>query len=393
MTGAGAIVAQRFGAVTAHENGARMFDMFEQGGRIFHRQLQMLGRDPVADRGGLSQIAGENEQRPAIDAGGDNFAPLHVGQLPLHGRRHGFEIGGVRGDQNRLRLFVMFGLGKQVHRDPVGIGAAVADDGKFGGPGYHVDADLAEHQLFRDGYIDIARAGNLVDFGNGRGAIGHGADRLGAADGIEPIHAGQRRRGQYRVVAGAMGKRRRGDNLADAGYARGNRQHQHGRRIACLAAGDVNAHARQSANLLPVYRAVLFGVLPGTLLLGLVITPDAFGGVAQGAGTRRRQPLQRLLHLAALHRKSSHVRGRQTVEAARVFENGLVAPRANVFEYGAHPAGDVFVQQHPPVERGGQPLAEIGFGRGQKIDVESRPAHGRSFSRRAAPRLRPSVPG
>ena len=37
MARAGAIVAERFRAMAAHENGARVFDMFEQGPRVFDR--------------------------------------------------------------------------------------------------------------------------------------------------------------------------------------------------------------------------------------------------------------------------------------------------------------------------------------------------------------------
>ena len=187
----------------------------------------MFGRDAVADRRGLLEIVGEYEQRAVVDARRDDVAPLHIRQMAPHGCRHRVEIGGVGGDQDRLRPLVVFGLGEQVHGDPVGVGAAVADHRQLGGAGDHVDSHLAENEFLRHRDIDIAGTGDLVDRRHGCGAVGHGADGLGAADGVQAVHAGERGGGENHVVARAIRERNRGDDLAHAGDAGRNREHQH----------------------------------------------------------------------------------------------------------------------------------------------------------------------
>ncbi len=69
----------------------------------------------------------------------------------------------IVGDQDRLRAFVMLGLGEQVGGDPVGIVLGVGDDQHFRRAGDHVDADLSEHLALGLGDIGIAGADDLVD--------------------------------------------------------------------------------------------------------------------------------------------------------------------------------------------------------------------------------------
>ena len=94
----------------------------------------------------------------------------------------------------------MLGLREEVHRDPVGIGRAVADHQDLGRPGHHVDADRAEHAALRRGDVGVARADDLVDRGNGRGAVGERADRLRAADREHAVDAGELRGRKHQRV-------------------------------------------------------------------------------------------------------------------------------------------------------------------------------------------------
>ena len=91
----------------------------------------------------------------------------------------------------------MFGLGKQIHRDPIRIGFAIADDEDFGWPRNHVDADHAKHAALGGCDIGIARADDFVHLRYGRGAVSQRAHGLRTADGEYAIHATHMRRGQY----------------------------------------------------------------------------------------------------------------------------------------------------------------------------------------------------
>ena len=121
----------------------------------------------------------------------------------------------------------MLGLREQIHRNPVGIGFAIAHHQNFGRAGNHVNADYAEHHAFGGGDIGVARAGNLVDFGNGASAIGQRRHRLRAADGEHAIHTGNRRRRQHHVVEFTIGRGHDHDQLRHTGDLGGNSIHQH----------------------------------------------------------------------------------------------------------------------------------------------------------------------
>ena len=58
-------------------------------------------------------------------------------------------------------------------------------------PGDHVDADLAEHLPLGGGDVGVARPDDLVDRGDALGAVGKRRDRLGAADAIDLVDAGE----------------------------------------------------------------------------------------------------------------------------------------------------------------------------------------------------------
>src|SRR5690349_23835664 len=71
----------------------------------------------------------------------------------------------------------MLGLREEVHRDPVRLGPAVADDEDLRRSRDHVDADLAEHLALRGSDIGVARADDLVDARHALRAEGEHGDR------------------------------------------------------------------------------------------------------------------------------------------------------------------------------------------------------------------------
>ena len=138
-------------------------------------------------------------------------------------------------------------------------------------------SDAAEHLALGSSHIDIAGTDNLIDTRNRFRAKGQRRDSLSTTDRKQAIHPGNGRRGQHHVVHIAVGRGRHGDQLAHSGHLGRNSIHQHRRRIGRLAAWHIQSHSVHTANLLTQYRAVVFLVLPGRLLLALVITADTIG--------------------------------------------------------------------------------------------------------------------
>ena len=130
---------------------------------------------------------------PAILPRGSRLELAFDGALRRRGERC------VVGDQDRLRARVMLGLRQQIGGDPVGIAGLVGDDQHLGRTGNHVDADLAEHNALGGCHVGIAGSDDLGDRRKGRGAVGQGRDRLGAADTENLVDAGELRRRQHQA--------------------------------------------------------------------------------------------------------------------------------------------------------------------------------------------------
>ena len=123
-------------------------------------------------------------------------------RLGLHpgGERFG------RGDADRgLEAAAVLGLRQQVGGDAAGVGVSVGEHDDLRGAGDGVDADAAEHLLLGGGGVRSAGAGDLVDRGDGFGAEGEGADRLGAADRVDLVEPEQGRGGEDHRVRQAAG--------------------------------------------------------------------------------------------------------------------------------------------------------------------------------------------
>ena len=94
----------------------------------------------------------------------------------------------------------MLGLGEEVGGDPVGIVVAVGDDQDLARAGDHVDADRAEHLALGGGDVGVARPDDLGDRRDRRRAVGERGDRLGAADAVDLVDAGEPGGGEHQRV-------------------------------------------------------------------------------------------------------------------------------------------------------------------------------------------------
>ena len=124
MVRAGAVVAQAFAGVGAEEDRAGMPQQRLPALRLARADLEVFGRDAVAELAGLFHRAREDQRAAPFERGADDVCARQARQQALDRRAHGIEVGGVGAQQQALRQFVVLGLREQVHRHPVGIGRA-----------------------------------------------------------------------------------------------------------------------------------------------------------------------------------------------------------------------------------------------------------------------------
>ena len=120
----------------------------------------------------------------------------------------------------------MLGLDDEVDGDERGRRSGTGHDDDLGGAGEgrrhaYNPADLA----FRLGDVGIAGAGDDVDPGDGGGPVGHGPDRLGAADPVDLADAGDGGRRQRGVVDLAVARRRHAERDAPTPATRAGAAH------------------------------------------------------------------------------------------------------------------------------------------------------------------------
>lgn len=121
----------------------------------------------------------------------------------------------------------MLGLGREVERDQLGVGAAVGGDQQVARPGEAIDADDAGQLPL--GLLDpeVPGADDHVDLADGRGPVGEGRDGVRPAHPVDAVGAGQAGGGAQDEIVGG----RRDDDLVDARGPRGHDAHDHGRGV------------------------------------------------------------------------------------------------------------------------------------------------------------------
>ncbi len=233
----------------------------------------------------------------------------------------------------------MLGLAEQIGGDERRVGAVVGNDQDLGGARRQVDADQAEQLPLGLRHVRIAGAGDHVDGAHADAAVGHGAERLHAADGVDFVGArlGQRiERGGEDALR--VARRGRADDVGDAGDLGGGDAHDGGGNERILAAGDVAADGFDRDDLLAERDAVadlglelVQGVAlalgeVGDLLLaeGEIVLEDGTHGLARGGD------------LGIAHAELGPL---PAVEILGVAAHRGVAVLLDVVEHGAHAIG------------------------------------------------------
>ena len=244
MVTAAAIVAHRFGRPLAEKNRAGTLYALEQRARRGHLQDQVLGRIAVAYLDRLCQRVDRNQPALRQRLAGDRAA-RQFGALALDFGGRPIQQNGRRTQQDHLRIRPVLGLRQQVGGDEYRVRAGIGDHQHFGRAGRHVDRGairIGRHLQLRLGDPGIAGAEQLVAFRHAGRAVSHGGDRLRAAQLEHAVHTGEPRRIQHRLIAAAVGARRRAQHhFAATGDVRRHAQHQRGRRQRRAAGRHVQA--------------------------------------------------------------------------------------------------------------------------------------------------------
>ncbi len=179
----------------------------------------------------VGNLNGSGEVRDHDAAtGGNGFHQYRVpgerGHLPLHFGHHRARQLHRGCDQDGLGLRIVFGLRQQIRSHEIGAGAVIGENQHFGRTRGHVHSRafrIGGHLLFGGGHPGVAGTEDLVDLGDGRGAIGQCGDSLGATHLEDGIDAAQLGCDQHRRVGAAAVGRGAQDALRTARQPRGQR--------------------------------------------------------------------------------------------------------------------------------------------------------------------------
>ena len=351
MVRAGAVVAQRFGGVAAHEDRTGMADLRQPALRVSDRQLQVLRRNAVGNHHGFIHVGHLDQCATALQRGADDLGTLHGRQQAVDAGLDGVEEGGIRADQDRLGIFVVLGLGEQVHGDPVRIGLAIAHHQDFRRAGNHVDAALTEHMALGGGHIDVAGADDLVALRHALGTVGQCGYGLCATDAEHAVNAGHAGSGQYQLVQLATRGRHHHHDFRHTGDLGRDGVHQHGGWIGGLATRHVQAGAIQRSDLLAEDSAVGFGVGPGVLLLAFVIQAHALGGLLQRSALGIGDAGQRQFQTGTVEDQLGHAGGFHLVETTAQFDQCGIALLADGLDDVQHALVDGIIGHAFPAEQ------------------------------------------
>jgi hypothetical protein len=134
------IIADGLRCPLAEEHRAGMGDLGEERLGVVHAKLEVLGRDPVAERRRLRQVPHHDHRAVIAPGRARDGPPFQRLQAFVHRVDHSLAEGRVIGDQDRLCTFVMLRLAQEVDGDPVGVVLGIRDHEDFRGPRDHVDA-------------------------------------------------------------------------------------------------------------------------------------------------------------------------------------------------------------------------------------------------------------
>ena len=262
----------------------------------------------------------------------------------------------------------MFGLGKQVHGDPVRVGLAVTDHQYLRRAGNHVDTDHPEYFALRGGHKNIPRTHNLVDRGHGFGAIGQRSHGLGATDSKHAVYPGNGGRCQHHVIHHTIRGRHHHDNFRHTSDFGRNRIHQYRRRIGRLATRHVQTGAIQRRYLLAQHGSVFVLVLPGLLILAFVVVTDASRRFFQTLTLILGNSVQSCLQTAFIHFQLSHGANVQAIKLGRKLQHRRIAPGLHLVQDMPNRLIHLMIHTVVPGQQLGQRTVKVALGGVQSGD-------------------------
>ena len=344
----------------AEEDGTGAGHGVGEPGGLCHRELQVLGCQPVDQRRRLVERADDDDRAVVAPARSRDVGAREPRQMRRHRLGHPVRERPVVGDQDRLRVAVVLGLGEQVRSDPLRLVGAIRDHQDLRRARDHVDADGAEDQALGGGDVGVAGAHDLVHRRDTLGAVGERGHRLCPADAVDFGDAGDLRGSHHCRVERAVRRRHRHGDARNARDPRRDRVHQHGAGIGGGAAGHVEPDRIQRAPAGAEPHACLVVVVEARRHQAGVEGLDPFGRLHKRAmhGLRRSGGLRGRL----VRRKLDRVRcERDAVEARCVVEQRRIPALAHPFDDGSGLAVDVFRDAAPRllqgVEGGGEARA------------------------------------
>ena len=241
----------------------------------------MFGREPVDKRNRGLQVRDQDDRAVIAPARAGDLLARKLGELSHDFLADVARERDVVGDQDRLRGFVVFGLRKQVGGDIARVRAGIGEHDDLGWPRDHVDADDAEHPPLGGGDIGVARADDLRDRPDRRGAIGERGDRLSAADAVDFVDPRDARGGEHERIDPSVRRRHDHRDARAACDLGGRGVHQYRGGIARGAAGDIEPDRLDRAPAPALFDAERVG--EGDILrrLPAVIGEHAFVGEFQ----------------------------------------------------------------------------------------------------------------
>ena len=231
----------------------------------------------------------------------------------------------------------MFGLSEQVERewaDAVRAAVPVCNQEQVARARETVDPDDAGQLALGLLDVQVARTDDHIDPADRLGPVRERGDRLGAAHPIRARRARERTGGEDRGVDLARGVGRSAHrDVGHAGRARRDDPHNDRARIGCAAAGHVH---RGPVDRRATERHVVAAEGHRDPLAGLRRRLDGHGAdvldcLLKAVPHTRVELLERARRRRVLHPERER-RGVCRVEPARVFEDGLVAPVANLID-------------------------------------------------------------
>ena len=295
----------------------------------------MFGRRNVCELNRLVDVPRGDEQAVSFYCRQSDFTSRQFFQLAFDFDCNFFGKSRVRRDHYRATQRIVFRLAEHVGGGVNRIGCLVGDYQNLARSRQHVYVAMPEDFFFRQCHEDIAGTGDFVDARDRFGSERHCRDRLRASNFINPIDARKFRRRQYIRIDGSSLRRHAHDYFADARHTRGDRIHQHARRISRRPARYVNARPFDRHERLPEDRA-----------LSAIRDPRARHLFFVEAFYIRRRPLQRgfyfrldgTLRCVNLVGRHQNIFGRKitAVYLVRVLEYGIVAAFAHSLDYQAN---------------------------------------------------------